>query len=222
MVRAILAGAKTQTRRVCKAAALKGGTDFRDADGWPMRHDIGCGDVRAGCPYGAVGDRLFVRETYFAFGRWETRFSVTKGRDEWHFIDMAAAAREDYLYAADGVSNTGAFIKRRTDPRPMHWQRPSIFMPRWVSRITLELTGVRVERLQTISDADAIAEGISFSAPFGGYHTEDGRQFHCTDPIESYASLWEAINGAGSWDANPFVWCVSFRRIDTSTQREAA
>lgn len=86
-------------------------------------------------------------------------------------------------------------------------------MPRRASRITLEITGVRVERLQDISEADAIAEGI---APFGdgnGYHVDEGTHY-AASPADSYASLWESINGPISWDANPWVWVVGFRRIE--------
>ena len=191
MVRAILAGAKTQTRRVMKGTQPWGMKDGRPE--WA----IAGSEPR--CPYGVLGDRLWVRETW---AQNENQLSETR-------MDRS------YAYAAD---NAGRALDNGGE-KP--W-RPSIHMPRWASRITLEVTGVRVERLQDISEADAIAEGISFSAAFGGYHTEDGRHFHCTDPIESYASLWDSIHGAGSWDANPFVWCVSFKRIDTSTQREAA
>ena len=87
-----------------------------------------------------------------------------------------------------------------------------MFMPRWASRILLEVTGVRVERLQAISDADALAEGIVYSERFNGYCIGEAEHFHSHDPRQSYFSLWEAINGPGSVEADPWVWCVSFRR----------
>jgi hypothetical protein len=93
--------------------------------------------------------------------------------------------------------------------------RPSIHMPRAASRITLEITDVRVERLRDISEADAIAEGIEESAVSGRYRIY-GRDTDGADmdaPILSYRSLWESLHGAGSWDANPFVWVVEFRMI---------
>jgi hypothetical protein len=90
-----------------------------------------------------------------------------------------------------------------------------MFMPRWASRITLEVTGVRVERLQDISEADAIAEGVN---PFPGVRQDDdAAAFNRIGPVDMdsfpvarYAVLWESINGAGSWDANPWVWVVEF------------
>jgi len=89
--------------------------------------------------------------------------------------------------------------------------RPSIHMPRWASRITLKITDVRVERLQDISEPDALAEGIV--ATYGGYGLPEGEHFHAVDPRQSYWSLWEAINGPGSVEANPWVWAVAFRRV---------
>lgn len=85
---------------------------------------------------------------------------------------------------------------------------PSIHMPRWASRINLEITAVRVEKLQDISEADALAEGVTFSSP-----VKPGR----TDRMarEAYADLWESINGPGSWDANPWVWVVDFKQVQS-------
>ena len=89
--------------------------------------------------------------------------------------------------------------------------RPGIFMPRWASRITLEVTGVRVELLQDISEADALAEGI-VQLRDGGFGLPDGSHYHAADPRQSYLGLWEAINGEGSVTANPWVWVVEFKR----------
>ncbi len=90
--------------------------------------------------------------------------------------------------------------------------RPSIHMPRWASRITLEITAVRVERLQAISEADAIAEGVEQykSGYFKAYNCKEG---FCTTAFVSFMSLWSQINSPGSWDANPWVWVVEFRRV---------
>ena len=167
------------------------------------------------CPYGQPGDRLWVRETFNAYGRWETRFDAKKGRDEWHFIDMTLESGKAYVYAADGAPHDFKKGNQRGGITPTWWKRPAIFMPRAASRITLEITGVRVERLQDISEADAIAEGCKFYEPanylsHGGW-SHDGRYVHAT-ALASYKQLWEAINGAGSWDLNPLVWVVEFKK----------
>lgn len=181
MVRAILAGTKTQTRRVVKPRDLA----------WMDEHQglrEPCNAER--CPYGRPGQRLWVRESHWWF------------KDE---PDHSCGyyppklTREDVEYRADGDDGRKAW-------------RPSIHMPRWASRITLEITGVRVERLRDISEADAIAEGITRDRDGHGWQVEDGRHYS-DDPRESYASLWETINGPGSWGANPWVWCIAFKRV---------
>jgi hypothetical protein len=90
-------------------------------------------------------------------------------------------------------------------------------MPRWASRITLQVTGVRVERLQDISQADAIAEGIERVGPWKNYWLGDrgAAGMHCSSAVMSYRTLWESINGPGSWDANPWVWVIEFERLVT-------
>lgn len=105
-------------------------------------------------------------------------------------------------------ADTRFHYRATEDAGGLRW-RPSIHMPRWASRITLEVTGVRVEQLHSISDADAIAEGVQ-------WHRSSGVECPAglaMGPRESYRLLWEQINGAGSWSLNPFVWCISFRRV---------
>ncbi|WP_186083797.1 hypothetical protein [Burkholderia gladioli] len=173
MVRAILDGRKTQTRRVAKEFA---GRDNLDAilRRFPNQQ---------GCPHGEPGDRLWVRETW---GQYQL-------------------APEDIVYRADEDFPCGS---------PKRW-RPSIHMPRWASRITLEITGVRVERLQDISEADAIAEGIEHTSD--GFSVDEGRHFHAARARDSFASLWDGLNEARGhgWEANPWVWVIEFRRITT-------
>ena len=91
--------------------------------------------------------------------------------------------------------------------------RPSIHMPRWASRILLEITAVRVERLADISKDDAMADGIVLQ-PDGGFGLADSTHYNFSDPTDSYCSLWESINGAGAWFANPWVWVVEFQRAE--------
>jgi hypothetical protein len=150
------------------------------------------------CPYGEAGDRLWVRETW--------------ARDD-----------EDgqMIYRADAGHNIDANVweQGRMEGVPRCRWRPSIHMPRWASRITLEVTDVRVERLQDISEADALAEGIVRQHD-GGYGLPDGSHYHHTDPRISYWSLWDAINGQGATEANPWVWAVSFQRVQPTTHAD--
>ena len=191
MVRALLDGSKTQTRRIVKLGM--------DSCGDPIHPT----DPRLPCPYGQPGDRLWVKETWRA----SHFFDTVPPRD----LAETAAIR----YEADGDLRDAG---RKVEAGRI---RQSIFMRRWMSRITLEITGVRVERLQEITSADAIAEGIKEYIPEREDLRQRGKWWECyqygehafLDPRESYRSLWESINGAGSWDANPFVWFIEFRRI---------
>jgi hypothetical protein len=187
MVRALLDGVKTQTRRALKDKALAYVGD-------PER-------VLCLCPYGKPGDRLWVRETFFAYGRWERRFDEDKRRDEWRFVDMTVECGRSYRYAAAAPALP---VEKGRSTTPGWTTRPGLFMPRAASRILLEVVAVRVERLQAISEADAWAEGIATTST-----GIDGT----LSPQASYRSLWERINGAGSWDADPWVWVVEFKQM---------
>ena len=195
-VRAILAGTKTQTRRIAKLSSA--GRVERGGRNWHVDDP----DAAFACPYGQPGDRLWVRESL-------------------RFVRVGENYHEHAVYAADGVR-----VPRCPDLLPQFCDGmafglarsvPSIHMPSWASRITLEITGVRVERLQDISKEDVIAEGVNRIA-----HGREGYFYHATRtephpknwcyPDDAYRDLWEQINGPGSWDANPFVWVVEFRR----------
>lgn len=230
MVLAQLAGTKTMTRRSlsrqppkeCGIHYMLGDESWMPKDkrtplrnhweAWggqlheqrPEGHLCGTHTVR--CPYGAPGDMLLTRETFFAWGKWEKRYDKKKGRDAWHFVDMTEESGNGYLYAADGVRDTMAFIKRREDAKPMYWKRPAIFMPKAAVRIRRRITDVRVERLQEISEADAQAEGCALECmtPTGD---DSGSAIYGPG---GFLALWESINGAGSWDTNPWVWVISF------------
>lgn len=196
MVRALLDGRKTQTRRIIKPQPQCGVGRYTE-DGTPgevdwvlLDEDGDPIDIALRCPYGAPGDRLWVKETYA--------------------VDVSGCLR-GLSYRAD-----------HQDPRgdgpahPMRW-RPSIYMPRWASRLTLEVTQVRVERLQDISEADAIAEGIE-PVP-GGYRNympereAQGIATSFASPRESFFSLWESIHGADSLASNPWDWVVEFKKV---------
>lgn len=199
MVRAILAGKKTQTRRVIKPqpdsdwspqVGLFHPTVVDDeGEERPGIEIYGASDENCGrkCLYGKPGDRLWVRESW---GLHDTE--PKDGPDGAHV----------YFKATDGD---------RHELRYQKW-RPSIHMPRWASRLTLEITDIRVERVRHISEADAIAEGLEPTRPLygdcGGYVHEGHK--------ESFAKLWDEINGERGfpWYTNPWVWVIEFRRIE--------
>ena len=212
MVRAQLAGLKTQTRRICKPAmeqALSYVVSIPGADAWGDEEGLG---TAFHCPYGKPGDLLWVRETYWAWGRWETRYSAKKRRDEWHFIDMTLECGHSYVHDADSPDNALRITSGRAGAHPNWWKRPAIFMPMAASRLTNRLTAVRVERLQDISEADARTEGAPPSHPSID-HISAEIGYADTFARSWYAQLWDQINGPGSWAANPWVWGLSFEVI---------
>ena len=208
MVRAILSGAKTQTRRAVKADRYRhqpqcqgpanpssGNLVYRLDDKWgPSAWDDSdfVLDPIAVCPYGQPGDRLWVRET----------FDISPEPTGWeghHWL----------TYVADGDRievDCAEFYMGRLKPGKRY---PSIHMPRWASRIMLEITGVRVERLQDISIDDVIAEGIE--PVKNGPHAN---QYWREETGAKFVDLWESINGPDSWAANPWVWVIEFKRIE--------
>lgn len=215
MVRAIIDGRKTQTRRVVKPQpALNGnwmewchkGVLITEqnvawhpfAEGFPRAlASKGLGYL---CPYGQPGDRLWVRETWMPDGP----------RDgTWDDFAFFGCKGSPFSMIPEQYRTPAHVIHRASwDGSEMTGWKPSIHMPRWASRITLEITGVRVERLKDISDADAAAEG--FVDEGTGREWKSGRQ--------RFGELWESINGPGSWNANPWVWVVEFKRIEDASK----
>lgn len=193
MVQAILAGQKTQTRRVVKPQPLhkwgSGVSSLHHSDYFSAHVELpGERDYKwIRCPYGKSGDRLWVRETH-TFGETDGESWVdVHYKDETHrrctcnmdAAELAAQWIDNHEAVGDGGDN---------------W-RPSIHMPRWASRITLEIAGIRIQRLSEISHADRKAEGL--------------------DSLDGFALLWDRINEARGygWHANPWVWAVEFKRL---------
>jgi hypothetical protein len=206
MVRAILAGKKHQTRRVINRLSGFGpitefrqsttrGYDYTFRDRRACWNDLRKERVMDCCPHGQAGDELWCREAWNVY-------HVSK--DEFGNAELD----EPYTYIPQNRQRRGSIEYRADDQLDGPW-RPSIHMPRWASRITLMVTDVRVERLQEISDRAAIAEGIE-STPHGWRLYGHG---FTSSPIASFRSLWELINGAGSWEQNSWVWVISFERV---------
>ncbi|MCA3378056.1 MAG: hypothetical protein INF64_13140 [Roseomonas sp.] len=240
MVRAILDGRKTQTRRIMKEQPPPDARVTvehynriafdRHGDMQPGKEVFGAlwdgGECGLPCPYGAPGDHLWVRETWRVHKSHDilnaARVYVAMGGDTAYCIDYLATPRQEIFWGR---------------------ARPWIHMPRWASRITLRIENIRVERLQDISEADAIAEGVEakpFPGPWWQGYRDDivpGELIHAqhigeTPPdwmIEPkkmlhephldlsakdvFRSLWNSINGADAWDENPWVWVISFERV---------
>jgi len=199
MVRALLDGSKTQTRRMLRdqdpidLGASMHGVHLSRRPVHDRGNLVGHRLAPVHCPYGAPGDRLWVRETW--------------ARDD---EDGQLVYRADVGQGGDADD----WERNRRDGVPRFRWTPAIHMFRRYSRIALEVTRVRVERLQDISEADAIAEGLTPQInDTGAWGLADGSHYHGSDPRVSYWSLWDAINGAGSVEANPLAWVVHFRRI---------
>lgn len=210
MVRAILEGRKTQTRRIIKEQPYSEGMrSYGESWAWRAKEKgigwfsgVTAEQIKAPCglikslrsPYGEPGDRLWVREC----------FGITEGEGQ-----IVYKTAPNYS---------------PVDVCPVDKWKSSIHMPRWASRITLEITGVRVERLQDISEEDALAEGIYRVKIGSGYPdlfapdetswqeaVEQQQQTYETAK-DAFVALWESIHGPGSWEANPFVWVLEFKR----------
>lgn len=182
MVRAILEGRKTQTRRVVKQKQnphdfLGGINDSRND---PYNYGFENPEFQGHfitlpeqhCPYGRIGDHLWIRENFW------------QDKETGEILGYCADDEEKY-------SNNKTVKKT-----------PSIYMPRWDSRITLGITDIRVERLQDINEKDAQAEGMH------------GRIDNLESPLEQFKDLWSSIKGERSWDENPFVWVIEFKVLE--------
>lgn len=235
MIRAILDGQKTQTRRVVKPqpSSVKylgpGGAlaPFKQAAP-PRDMPNAIMEVPIACPYGAPGDRLWVRESHQRFdkGSCDQHVWYTAGRNDNSYVARTRPEiDQDAPWPRDAAGPAGGAV----------YGVPSIHMPRWASRILLEIVSVRVERLHAISEDDARSEGVE--PPSAGRDEHDwkvcpqcgGTGLHgalganlgymevdcvdCDTHAKRFRHLWSSINGAESWDINPFVWVVEFKRV---------
>ncbi|EQA5356141.1 hypothetical protein [Serratia marcescens] len=236
MVRAIIDGRKTQTRRIMAVQPESNQFGLLRITDSTKRSDIGkyhWAESNAtgthqrsalfSCPFGQVGDRLWVRETFAVLGNedgcpidWDG--NLIKG-------DEKQAAR---IYKASCWQEPGNYGLWSIPDRDTQYEgtwRPSIHMPRWASRILLEITAVRVERLSDISVDDAKAEGVrALENNFGNGpaycdyllpNLDDTAEWY-NRASDSFKSLWKSIYGAESWRANPWVWVIEFRRVGGS------
>lgn len=201
MVRAILDGRKTMTRRILKDQSVIP----TNRNTWPI--DLSApepGDLR--CPYGKPGERMWVRET------WRPH------RDPEVWTSVQFKADGAVMKPTTWTDEQGAWCEENEEDK--RWRNP-IHMPRWASRITLEITGVKVERVQNISEADAQAEGIERLELTSGILEGVPPPFNRVHPMTSsyrdaFASHWGKGKFANeSWEANPWVWCISFRRVNS-------
>ena len=193
MVRAILEGRKTVTRRAVKFPFIDRAVGCELSG-----NEIGPEEIRNNCPYGVPGQRLWVRETWYC-----DHFEVMRGPylkpDD---LDFGEAIEDGTLvYAADGLTPY--------EQEQPTW-KPSIHMPRWASRILLEITDVRVERLQDITYEQAVAEGVHRGPLREWCASDEGGNCH-KYPVPAFRDLWKSVGG--NWDANPWVWVVEFKRV---------
>ncbi len=209
MDNAILDDRKTKTRRTVKPQP-------------ELSYIVDCGDGAFGdeegdvlfrCPYGVVGDRLWVRETLRMNDSFKWEYSADKAPVWLPEDHPAVLSMISWAHHKEGDTCV------------------SIHMPRWASRITLEITDVLVERLQDITPEDAITEGLKGITKDGklvkygipdrdGYPGNDNTGWPWCEwrasPVDAYCALWESINGPKSWDANPWVWVIEFKRIEAA------
>lgn len=205
MVRAILDGRKTQTRRIMNVQPDTPEFGVRRIIESSIAKEIGMyfwsqEDARGikarskqfSCPYGTAGDHIWVRETW---------------------AEAGAGAPELKLYRANYPDHVPSHYESVPPASDIRWT-PSIHMPRNASRILLEITGVRVEKLKSISEGEAQSEGVAQLRQGFWKHYQPGWTQHQLSARGAFATLWDSIYGFGEWDRNPWVWVIEFKRIE--------
>ncbi|HEB4946951.1 TPA: hypothetical protein R0J13_002077 [Klebsiella quasipneumoniae] len=237
MVRAILDGRKTQTRRIMKVQPesnqlglllITDSTKHSDIGKYHWAESNATGNhVRSklfSCPFGAVGDSIWVRETWAILGNedgccidWEEKLCKADERSAAR-IYRASCEQRPGNYGLWSIPDDADWKPHTKDYQYEGAWRPSIHMPRWASRILLEITDVRVERLNAISEEDAEAEGIDMEALYDSQDCYDCIADHNMTGrptvTGAFKYLWESIYGEESWKANGWVWVISFKRVE--------
>lgn len=220
MVRAILEGRKTVTRRALNSQALKNigyGVQLGECHELPNEgplHQNSVGYCNDFCPFGLPGEKLWVRETFALLGNedgvcvdWQERLQKGDEREAAR-IYRASCTRAEY-----GLWQIPEKADWKPDTEEMLYEgawRSSIHMPRWASRILLEITEVRVERLHDITYEQAAAEGVHRGPQREWCASDEGGACH-KNPVPAFRDLWQSVGG--DWEANPWVWVVEFKRV---------
>ncbi|MGQ2982100.1 hypothetical protein [Flavobacterium sp.] len=246
MVQAIKDGRKTQTRRILKLLPAdakwfadnecemaieprdvpKGFQIFwndvfdpesdEPIDRWRWFDDIAC-------PYGDPGDMLYVRETYYAYGYWITNGVTATGKHKYRFVDLSCySVWQDkgfgYRYYDDPPDE---ILSNSSLGKMGYHKRPSLFMPKAAARFFQKIKRRWAERLNDISEADAISEGVELDIEYQAYKDYQNDNSLYVSAKDSFRTIWEMINGKGTWDKNPFVWCVEFELTDNPWKDES-
>ena len=209
MVKAILSGNKVQTRRVVKENHQP--VKIPDKNEFIM--DLGI------CPYGKVGDVLWVRESHYAYGIWLKNGKTKTGKQKWKFVKDKAYTSVAY------IDNPPKEVLKNTEREIHGWfKRSSLFMPKEACRLFLKIKDRRVERLHEITEGDAQKEGVlkDVKLPVANFQTKiiyrnyysKSDSVGCADARSSFMTLWKNINGEESWNSNPWVWVIEFERIE--------
>lgn len=239
MVQAILEGRKTITRRGINWPDVPEWHDYdyepnrvvkpKDGHWWPIYNHKGFngkkhvdieGTVK--CPYGEIGDILWVKESFYAYGWWVKEGKTKTGKQKWRFVDFTDVDQDGKYRYFDSVPEN--VIEKRME-QVMGWhKRPSLFMPAAASRIFLKVKNERAEKLQDISEEDAKNEGIMEVTKDGKlmkycvYDHEDYSSTPWQDMArtakEAFSRLWQNINGSQSWEANDWTWVIGFERVE--------
>ena len=248
MVAAILDGNKTMTRRIVKPQPnfdtarnaissdkshkvwSEGQIAISDEDfvqgllGVKINNSFGYVQPNIKCPYGQVGDVLWVKEAFYAYGWWRKNGLTKSGKLKWLFNDVTLNNHGYYLF----LDYPPQSVQKGHSAAIGWYKRSSLFMPKVAARIFVKNTNIKVERAKDISEADAMAEGIqpllmsraqlnSYGQLYRDYSLSVELFNEGCRSIQSFKSLWQKINGAESWDANPFVWVIEFERCEKPT-----